>query len=62
MNKCMIGHATRDEEDRAREQWFRQIPDRRKESEEKAARQEVEKKKHHDWWGLDEQGRRKPQP
>lgn len=58
----MIGHATRDEEDRAREQWFKQIPERRKEAEEKKELQEREKQKHHEWWGLDEQGRRKQEP
>jgi len=59
MNKCMIGHATREEEDRAREQWFKQIPERRRETEEKKEWQEREKQKHHEWWGLDEHGRRK---
>lgn len=34
MNGCMIAHATPDEEDRAREEWFKTFQARKKEREE----------------------------
>jgi len=59
MNTCMNTHATREEEDKAREDWFQTIPDRRAELEEKEKWKQEERRKHREWWGLDEQGRRK---
>jgi len=58
MNECMKAHATREEQDKARAQWFATRDERRKEREAKEAKKEEQKKFHHDYWGLDEQGRR----
>jgi len=58
MNECMKAHATREEQDKARTQWFATRDERRKEREARNAKQEEKKKFHHDYWGLDEQGRR----
>jgi len=58
MNTCMNGHANRAEEDKAREEWFATVGDRRREREEKERVHEREKRKHHEWWELDEHGRR----
>jgi len=54
----MNGHANREEEDKAREDWFATVGDRRREKEEADRINEREKKKHHDWWELDENGKR----
>lgn len=43
MNSCMLAHATREEEDRAREEWFSTYPDRRRVRDEELAR--VEKRR-----------------
>lgn len=43
MNSCMLAHATREEEDRAREEWFSTYPDRRRLRDEELAR--VEKRR-----------------
>jgi COX assembly mitochondrial protein 1 len=58
MNGCMMAHATREEQDRAREEWFITREKRRKEREEKQAKRKEQEKFHHDYWGLDEHGRR----
>ncbi|KAI5294365.1 hypothetical protein KEM56_005862, partial [Ascosphaera pollenicola] len=43
MNSCMLAHATRDEEDRAREQWFAEKEERRRQREKELA--EVERRR-----------------
>lgn len=58
MNSCMVAHATQEEQDRAREEWFATRDFRRKEREEKEAKRKEQEKFHREWWGLDEQGRR----
>jgi len=58
----MNAHAGRDEEDRAREEWWRTIPDRRKEKEEDAKWKREQLQKKRDWWGVDENGRPKSDP
>ncbi|KAI9855837.1 MAG: hypothetical protein M1824_005826 [Vezdaea acicularis] len=58
MNACMVQHATRDEEDRAREEWFATRLERRREREEKERQIEEKRKFHREWWGLDENGNR----
>ena len=58
MNGCMLAHATREEQDRAREEWFTTREKRRKEREEKQEKRKEQEKFHHDYWGLDEHGRR----
>lgn len=61
MNTCMNAHATREEEDKAREEWFEKIPERRAEKEEEERKKEEMRRKHQEWWGLDERGRRLPE-
>ena len=43
MNTCMVANARPEEEDKAREEWFRGIQERRREREEKS--QEIEKRR-----------------
>jgi len=62
MNTCMNAHAGRDEEDRAREEWWRTIPDRQREKEEDAKWKREQLQKKRDWWGVDENGRPKADP
>jgi COX assembly mitochondrial protein 1 len=59
MNSCMVQHATQAEMDKAREDWFRGREARRREREEKEVKRKENEKLHREWWGLDEQGRRK---
>ncbi|EON67158.1 hypothetical protein W97_06411 [Coniosporium apollinis CBS 100218] len=58
MNNCMVAHATVEQQDAAREEWFATKDQRRKEREEKEAKRKEAEKLHHEYWGLDEQGRR----
>jgi COX assembly protein 1 len=59
MNKCMIGHATQEEQDAAREEWFATRDKREEERKAKEKRRIEQEKFHREWWGLDENGRRK---
>ncbi|KAI9820126.1 MAG: hypothetical protein M1832_003833 [Thelocarpon impressellum] len=58
MNGCMIGHATREEQDRARAEWFATRETRRREREEKEAKRREQEKFYRDWWGLEERERK----
>lgn len=58
MNTCMVAHATPEEQDRAREEWFATRDVRRKEREEKEKKRLEQKKFHNEWWGLDDDGKR----
>lgn len=40
MNSCMLAHATPDEEDRAREEWFATFDERRRQKEQDLVRTE----------------------
>jgi len=55
MNSCMALHATPQEHDRAREEWFAQRMVRAKEREMKERRKIEQEKFHREWWGLPEQ-------
>ncbi len=57
MNTCMIQHATQEEQDRAREEWFALRLQRQKEREAKEARKKEQEKFHREWWGLKEEDR-----
>ncbi|OMP82582.1 hypothetical protein BK809_0006892 [Diplodia seriata] len=59
MNTCMVAHATQEEQDRAREEWFATRELRKREREEKERKRVEQEKFHREWWGLDEQGKRK---
>jgi len=52
MNTCMISHATQDEQDAAREEWFATRLKRQKEREAKEERRKEQEKFHREWWGL----------
>jgi len=52
MNKCMIGHATQQEQDAAREEWFASRDKRIEEREAKERRKIEQEKFHREWWGL----------
>ncbi|MCJ1388502.1 hypothetical protein MMC18_001349 [Xylographa bjoerkii] len=52
MNKCMIGHATQEEQDAAREEWFASRDKRIEEREAKERRKIEQEKFHREWWGL----------
>lgn len=58
MNDCMNGRAGREEEDKAREEWFGTLEERRQKREEEEQWKEDQRRKKREWWGLDEQGRR----
>jgi COX assembly mitochondrial protein 1 len=60
MNSCMMQHATQEEQDRAREEWFATRDLRKKERAEEQEKLKEKKKFHREWWGLDEHGRRIP--
>ncbi|KXJ86238.1 cytochrome c oxidase biogenesis protein Cmc1 like-domain-containing protein [Microdochium bolleyi] len=55
MNSCMAAHATPEEHDRAREEWFAQRMVRAREREMKEKRKIEQEKFHREWWGLPEQ-------
>jgi len=52
MNNCMVKHATQDEQDAAREEWFASRLKRQMEREAKEARRKEQEKFHREWWGL----------
>ena len=53
MNSCMVQHATLDERDRAREEWFATIDLRAKQRQEKERKKVEQEKFHRQWWGLE---------
>ncbi|KAL8783141.1 MAG: hypothetical protein Q9213_004833 [Squamulea squamosa] len=52
MNNCMISHASQQEQDAAREEWFATRDQRRKEREVKEAKRKEQEKFHRAWWGM----------
>ena len=52
MNSCMIAHATQEEQDAARQEWFATRLDRKREREEQERRRIEQEKFHREWWGL----------
>ena len=54
MNNCMQAHATPEEHDRAREDWFAARMTRARERERKERRKLEQEKFHREWWGLPE--------
>lgn len=57
MNSCMKAHATPQEQDAAREEWFAQRMQRAKEKERKALRKAEQEAFLREWWGLPEKDR-----
>ena len=53
MNSCMVSHATQEEQDAAREEWFASKDKRIQEREAKERRKQEQEKFHREWWGLD---------
>lgn len=52
MNECMLRHATPEEMDRAREQWFQDRTKKAKERKEQMAREEEERKQGKRLWNM----------
>lgn len=52
MNKCMAAHATPDEYDRAREEWFAGRQQRARERQRTELRKLEQERFHREWWGL----------
>ncbi|KAL8813327.1 MAG: hypothetical protein Q9200_000348 [Gallowayella weberi] len=52
MSNCMKSHASQEEQDAARQEWFATIDDRRKEREAKEVRRKEQEKFHREWWGM----------
>lgn len=52
MNSCMNSHATREEQDAAREEWFANMGERKRLREEKETKKKEQEKFHREWWGL----------
>lgn len=57
MNSCMKAHATEEEKDAAREEWFAQRMQRAKEKQRKALRKAEQEAFLREWWGLPEKDR-----
>lgn len=57
MNNCMKIHATQEEQDAAREEWFAKRIERQKERERKARRKAEQEAFLREWWGLPEKDR-----
>jgi COX assembly protein 1 len=57
MNSCMKTHATQEEQDAAREEWFAQRQQRQKERERKALRKAEQEAFLREWWRLPEKDR-----
>ncbi|KAG9235927.1 hypothetical protein BJ875DRAFT_457825 [Amylocarpus encephaloides] len=52
MNACMIKHATQDEQDAAREEWFATRLKRQRDREKREERRKEQEKFHREWWGM----------
>lgn len=50
MESCMVGFATRAEEDAAREEWFAKVGERRRKREEEERWKEQQREKKSEWW------------
>ena len=50
MESCMNGYATREEEDRAREEWFRTVGERRRKREEEEKWKQGQRELKREWW------------
>ncbi|PSR79805.1 cytochrome c oxidase biogenesis protein Cmc1 like-domain-containing protein, partial [Coniella lustricola] len=57
MNGCMKAHATPQEQDAAREEWFAQRQERARARIEKQKRKEEQARFMREWWGLEESER-----
>ena len=54
MNNCMVLHATQEEHDAAREEWFALRLERQKQRERKSKMAVAQEEFMKDWWGLPE--------
>ena len=52
MNSCMVSHATPEEQDAAREEWFAGLDSRAALREAKDKKKQEQEKFHREWWGL----------
>jgi hypothetical protein len=59
MQSCMVAHATLEEMDKARSQWFLEIEERKKKREKEELKEKEKQRFKNEYWGLDEHGRKK---
>lgn len=52
MNSCMIAHASQEEEDAAREEWFATLEDRKRDRMAKEMKKVEQEKFYREWWDL----------
>lgn len=52
MNSCMVLHATQQEQDAAREEWFATRDVRARQRDEKEKKRKEQEKFHREWWNL----------
>ena len=52
MNSCMVLHATQQEQDAAREEWFATRDVRARQREEKEKKRKEQEKFYREWWNL----------
>ena len=52
MNSCMVLHATQQEQDAAREEWFSTRDVRARQREQKEKKRKEQEKFHREWWNL----------
>ena len=50
METCMNNYAGREEEDRAREEWFATVGERRREKAKEESWKEEQRQRKRDWW------------
>lgn len=62
MNACMLQFANQEEMDRAREEWFRGMEERRVEREKKEEKRKVDEVFWRNWWSREEGAKLRPQP
>ncbi len=53
MNSCMVEHATQQNQDAAREEWFATRLERQRLREENEKKRKEQEKFYNEWWGLD---------
>jgi COX assembly protein 1 len=58
MNHCLREYGTRAEEDRARQEWFSKIDERKKQRQQEVLDRKENEKKLKDWWGMDDNWQR----
>jgi COX assembly protein 1 len=58
MNHCLREFGTQEEQDRAREEWFSKIDERKQQRQQEALERKENEKNLKDWWGMDDNWQR----